>query len=253
MHSSRPLIGITCSRMIGGAWSVYSRSHFMDYTFSAYSRAVLACNGSPVLIPAAQNPDSLKTILGRLQGLILSGGPDVHPRYYHEPPSPQLGDIDETLDKMELEAARLANNIDLPILAICRGIQILNVALGGSLYQDILSQAKTNIHHAPNADKKTHTHEVIIEPDTRLSQILNRNKIWVNSKHHQAVKDLAPSLKLAARADDGIIEAVENYSKRFMLGVQWHPEGTWEDDACAKQLFDAFIQAAHETTPGYTS
>jgi putative glutamine amidotransferase len=253
MHMAQPLIGITCSRMVGGAWGVYSQAHFMDYTFSDYSRAILACGGAPVLIPSAQNSQSLKALFAHLAGLILTGGPDVNPRNYNEPPSHQLGDIDAALDIMELEAARLAYAMDLPLLAICRGIQVLNVALGGSLYQDIATQIKTPINHAPNMDKGTHSHQVTISEDTRLEAIMQTSKIWVNSKHHQAVKDPAPSLRPVAHADDGIIEALENPAKRFVVGVQWHPEGMWDNDAYARRLFAALIDATDDESFEITS
>jgi putative glutamine amidotransferase len=135
----KPLIGITCSRVTGGAWGVYSLGHFMDYAFSDYSHAVLHSGGAPVIVPAAQDSDSLSRILDSVQGLILSGGPDVHPKRYGEEPMAGLGEVDEALDAMELMAAGLALERDMPILAICRGIQVLNIALGGTLYQDIPS------------------------------------------------------------------------------------------------------------------
>ena len=135
----KPLIGITCSRLTGGAWGIYSLGHFMDYALSDYSQAILHAGGAPVIIPAAQDSDSLSRILDSVQGLILSGGPDVHPKRYGEEPMAGLGEVDEALDAMELMAAGLALERDIPILGICRGIQVLNIALGGTLYQDIPS------------------------------------------------------------------------------------------------------------------
>jgi putative glutamine amidotransferase len=240
----RPLIGITCSRVIGGAWGLYSLGHFMDYTFDEYSRAIQYGGGAPLLIPVAQNRDTLRTILDRLDGLLLSGGPDINPRFYGEQPLAGLGEIDEDLDRMELETAGMALQKDLPILAICRGIQVLNVSLGGTLYQDIPAQVQESINHTQKADKRINTHSISIEAKTSLYRIFRRKEIWVNGKHHQAIKDLAPGLIVSAKASDGIIEAVEHHKKKFAMGVQWHPEGTWRDDPYSQKLFRAFVQAS---------
>lgn len=240
----QPLIGITCSRLVGGAWGLYSRGHFMDYTFAEYSQAVLAVGGAPVLIPVAQNPESIIAILSRLSGLILSGGPDVNPRFYGEQPLDGLGEVDEGLDLMELEVARAAVNRDIPTLAICRGIQVLNVSQRGTLYQDVGSQVPNAINHGQKADKSVLTHMVRIAPDSRLSSLLESEEIWVNSKHHQAAKAVGSGLMISARATDGVIEAVEHPGKRFVLGIQWHPEGTWQQDPYSRKLFEALIRAA---------
>jgi putative glutamine amidotransferase len=239
-----PLIGITCSRVTGGAWGVYSLGHFMDYTFSDYSQAILDAGGAPVIIPAAQDRRSLEAILGSVQGLILSGGPDVHPGRYGEEPLAGLGEVDEALDRMELMAAGLAIEKNLPLLGICRGIQVLNVALGGTLYQDIPSQVPESICHTPKTDKAVNTHTVRIEAGGRLHKIVGKREIWVNGKHHQALKDPAPGLLVTARAKDGIVEAVEIPGKRFAVGVQWHPEGTWREDLYSRKIFSALVQAA---------
>jgi putative glutamine amidotransferase len=240
----RPLIGISCSRLVGGSWGLYSRGHFMDYTFAEYSQAVLAAGGAPVLVPVAQNTESITTLLGALGGLILTGGPDVNPRFYGEQPVDGLGEVDEGLDLMELELARAAVNRDIPTLAICRGIQVLNVSQKGTLYQDVGSQVSGAINHGQQADKGVLTHTVRIAPDSRLATILESQEIWVNSKHHQAVKAAGSGLAISARASDGVVEAVEHPGKRFILGVQWHPEGTWQHDPCSRRLFEALIQAA---------
>jgi putative glutamine amidotransferase len=216
----------------------------LDYTFDEYSRAVGGSGGAPVLIPAAQNRASLLTIISSIKGLILSGGPDINPRYYGEEPAEGLGDIDDELDRMELEIAKIACQKKLPIFAICRGIQTLNVSLGGTLYQDIDSQIPDSIKHAPHVHKSVNTHTIRIENQALLGDIIKSKKIWVNGKHHQAVKDLAPGLKISALANDGIVEAIEDPTHKFVIGVQWHPEGTWENDPNSKKLFRAFVQAA---------
>jgi putative glutamine amidotransferase len=242
--TSLPLIAITCSRVTGGAWGMYSLGHFMDYTFSDYSQAILHAGGAPVIVPAAQDKNSMGAILDSVQGLILSGGPDVHPRRYGEEPLAGLGEVDEALDRMELLAVAMAVEKDLPVLGICRGIQVLNVALGGTLFQDIASQVPESICHTPKTDKAVNTHTVRIEAGSRLHRLIGKREIWVNGKHHQAVKDLASGLAATAHAKDGVVEAVELPGKRFVAGVQWHPEGTWREDLFSQKLFAAFVKAA---------
>ena len=238
-----PLIGITCSRRMVEGWAPDSPGDTIDYTFEEYSRAIHHFGGAPVLIPIAQSREALQTILDQMDGLLLSGGPDIHPKFYNEQPLPEMGEIDEDLDRMELEIAKMAFQKSLPILAICRGIQVLNVSRGGTLYQDIPTQVQESINHLQNVDKTIQTHPVRIEGKTLLHRILRRRETWVNGKHHQAIKDLAPGFVVSARARDGIIEAIEHPLKQFVLGVQWHPEGTWEKDPYSKGLFHAFVKA----------
>jgi putative glutamine amidotransferase len=240
----RPVIGITCSRSVGGRWSDYDLGHFIEFAFDAYSQAVLNCGGAPLLIPISQSKRSLAAICGRLDGLIFSGGPDINPRFYKDEPHQGLKDVDENQDEMELELSRQALAADVPILGICRGLQLLNVAMGGTLYQDIALQVPKACNHSPRANRGTVTHKVRIEPNTRLQETLQRPSLWVNSKHHQAVKAPAPGLVISAVASDGIIEALEDPNRPFLLGVQWHPEGLWKKDAAARKLFKALIAAA---------
>jgi putative glutamine amidotransferase len=240
----RPIIGITCSRSVDGRWSDYSRGHFMEFAFDAYSQAVLNCGGAPLLVPIMQNPGSLAAICGRIDGLILTGGPDVNPRFYKEEPHQGLSDVDEAQDQMEMELTRQALAADVPVLGICRGLQVLNVAMGGTLYQDIALQVPKACNHAPRADRSTVSHKVRIEPRTRLYGMLKRRSLWVNSKHHQAVKQPAHGLSISATATDGLIEAVEASDRTFAIAVQWHPEGLWQKDISARKLFKALVAAA---------
>jgi putative glutamine amidotransferase len=240
----RPLIGITCSRVIGGAWGAYDRGHFMDYTFTEYSRAIADCGGASVLIPVVPDKAPISTVIERIDGLLLSGGPDVNPARYGDLPGDKLGEIDEDQDRMEMLATALAFEQDLPILAICRGIQLLNVARGGTLYQDISSEVPGSINHVQQAAKAVNTHRVAIGEKTRLRRIMGEDEIWVNGRHHQALRDPAPGLTVSGRAPDGIIEAVEAADRPFVIGVQWHPEGTFGSDPYSKKLFAAFVAAA---------
>jgi putative glutamine amidotransferase len=241
---SRPVIGITCSRSVGGRWSDYDLGHFIEFAYDAYSQAVLNCGGAPLLVPISQNKSSLGAICGLVDGLILSGGPDINPRFYREEPRQGLKDVDENQDEMELELARQAVAAEVPVFGICRGLQLLNVAMGGTLYQDIALQVPKACNHSPRADRSIVTHKVRIESDSRLEDTIQRRSLWVNSKHHQAVRDPAPGLVIGAVASDGIIEALEDPNRPFILGVQWHPEGLWQKDASARKLFKALVTAA---------
>ena len=146
-----------------------------------------------------------------------------------------------SLFTLELSVAAAALDRNLPILAICRGIQVLNVARGGTLYQDIPGLVSDAILHSQKADKSVQTHAVRVEPGSVLRGILKRAEIWVNSKHHQSVKDVAPGFRVSARAADGVIEAMEDPDRSFVLGVQWHPEGTFGTDRNSKKLFKALV------------
>jgi len=216
----------------------------MDFAFDEYSRSVYRAGGAPMIIPVAQNRQTLETVLDRIDGVILTRGVDINPRRYGEQPLAGMGEIDEDLDILELDVVQMAFDKDLPIFAICRGIQILNVALGGTLFQDIAAQVKESLLHSQKAPKNVMTHAIDIREETLLKTVIGKNRIWVNSKHHQAVKDLAQGFRIGAETRDGIIEAIEHPSKRFVLGVQWHPEGIYHVDTNSKKLFRAFIQAS---------
>lgn len=241
---SPPVIGITCSRSVGGRWSDYDLGHLIEFAYDAYSQAVLNCGGAPLLIPISQSRASLDAICSRVDALILTGGPDINPRFYKDEARQGLGDVDEPQDEMELELTRLALASDKPILGICRGLQLLNVAMGGTLYQDISLQVPKACNHSPRADRSTVSHKIKVKSGTRLQATIKRQSLWVNSKHHQAVKDPAPGLVVSAVATDGVIEALEAPGRPFVLAVQWHPEGLWRQDVAARRLFKALIAAA---------
>jgi putative glutamine amidotransferase len=180
----QPLIGITCARGSGGSWRKNSVGHYSEFVFDVYCRGVLASGGVPLLIPTTQNRPSIEILCKSLDGLILSGGADIHPRHYGQEPHPGIKDIDAARDEMETALVKQALRYDLPLLAICRGIQLLNVALGGTLYQDIASESKSPLLHNPAADRDTVTHTVRIVSETQLYAIIKRRTLWVNSKHH---------------------------------------------------------------------
>ena len=191
----------------------------------AYVNAVVNAGGAPVLIPLTNDSRVLDEILSKIDGLILSGGGDIHASFFNESVHPSVESCDLERDSYELYVIRKAVEKQMPVLGICRGQQALNVALGGSLIQDIPSQLpESTIRHNQAEERHIATHDVRIDPSSKLYQWLKQETIPVNSFHHQAVKNLAPGLETAATSEDGIIEAVESTEGKSILGVQWHPE-----------------------------
>lgn len=196
--------------------------------------------------------DTVDRVLDVAAGLVLTGGEDVAPALYGAPPSPHLGRVHRERDATELAAARWARDRALPTVAICRGIQVLNVALGGTLVQDIPSERPGSLAHDPEAPRQARTHAVHIVPDTRLSRALGRQTLDVNSVHHQALARVADGLVVTATAPDGVIEGVETPSDDpwWAVGVQWHPEEFATDNAAPDHgLFAAFAAAVRCSTP----
>lgn len=211
----------------------------------SYVRALVAAGCAPVLIPLLDDEERLRAIYVRLDGLVLPGGADVAPQEYGEEPVDNLNAVEAPRDRVELTLARWAVADDLPTLGICRGQQVLNVALGGSLWQDLRHQGVTPVDHS-DADGRARTaltHRVRLDPDSRLAQLIDETNIDVNSLHHQAVKAVAPQLRVTGTSDDGVIEALESDDRRFLIAVQWHPE---EIDTLpwVRRLFDGFADAA---------
>ncbi|MEW6267347.1 MAG: gamma-glutamyl-gamma-aminobutyrate hydrolase family protein [Thermodesulfobacteriota bacterium] len=241
---SRPLIGLTCQSRPGPDWASFTPGQPLDAVFRSYSRGVEAAGGLPVLLPLASDARTAEATISRLDGLLLTGGEDVAPRCYGEEPRAGLEEVDYQRDLMEIVMVRTASRLGLPMLGICRGIQLLNAALGGALYQDLSRQVPGCLEHRQSAPKGVATHLVKIREDTRLASIIGSETIWVNSRHHQAVRDPAPGFIPAAVASDGVIEALERLGPPFVLAVQWHPEGLWSHDQAALKLFSALVEAA---------
>ncbi len=238
---TRPLVGLTVSQL--------PRSHNRkaNLLLTEYCEAILSAGGSPLLIPNEYPLDTtcLETLRDVLHGIVLTGGGDIDPALYQAEPDPYAVNIVEARDRLEKALVELAVRTDWPLLGICRGQQMLNAALGGTLYTHIPQQYNTTIVHSqPESVPPDHlVHDVEIIPASRLGSIITTRKIRVNSRHHQAVKDLAPGLIVTARASDGLIEGIELPDHPFCLGVQWHPESlqTMEEQ---RNIFSAFITAA---------
>jgi putative glutamine amidotransferase len=211
-----------------------------------YVRSVETAGGLP-LIFAPGRPQDAAEVLDRVDGLLLTGGADMDPKFYGAATHPRLGATFGDRDAFELALCGEALRRDLPILAICRGHQVLNVAMGGTLVQDIPSQIPGAGAHDPDVERWETCHEVEILPGTRLREILGTERVAVNSFHHQSVDRLGEDLVLSARSPDGVVEGIEmpRGRWRFVVGVQWHPESFWDHPPGFKPLFEALVRAAN--------
>jgi putative glutamine amidotransferase len=234
-----PLIGITTSVTV-------DRTPERAYVNGAYIRAVQAAGGIPVLLTPHFTTEVQAALWGRLDGLVLTGGGDIEPSRFGEVGHPTVDEVSPARDDLELGLTRRAVAEDVPLFAICRGIQVLNVALGGTLVQDIPSEWPNALAHAQSAPRHEATHAVkIMGEGTHLGRMLGTLEIEVNSLHHQAIKRLGDGLREVAWAPDGIVEGVEMPGDgRFVVGVQWHPEELVTHDQAARNLFDALVDAA---------
>jgi putative glutamine amidotransferase len=208
-----------------------------------YVRSVEKAGAVPLVIPPCA-PEDAPLVLERLDGVLLSGGVDIDPALFGEEPHPKLRRVDRRRDDLELALTREALLRDLPMLAICRGIQVLNVASGGTLIQDLPSQLEKGEAHDRPEPRSGRVHRIQTEPGTRLRGILGEEAFSVNSFHHQAVGRLGEGLVASARCpEDGVIEGLEEPGRRFAVGVQWHPETFWDHEDSFQPLFDAHAEA----------
>jgi putative glutamine amidotransferase len=211
-----------------------------------YVRSVEKAGGLPLVLCPGQPADA-REFLDHVDALLLSGGSDVDPALYARPPHQKLGLVIRERDDFELALCREALRRDLPLFAICRGHQVLNVATGGTLLQDLPSDLGSMEDHDPRGERWRDAHEVVIEPGTRLFEILGQETVSVNSFHHQAVDDLGRGLRVSARsAGARVVEAVEMPDRHFVLGVQWHPEAYWDRPSGFRALFEALVTAARQ-------
>jgi putative glutamine amidotransferase len=237
----RPIIGVTTSR-----YTLPERvnQHRVYLAFVTYTTMVRAAGGIPVSLTPG-GTDEVPALIDRLDGLLLAGGGDVDPDRYGGTPHESVYGIDPARDEFEIALAREARDRRLPTLFICRGMQVLNVALGGTLITDIASAGPALIDHQRiDQPAGTRQHTVDIDPGSSTATALGTTTVTVNSLHHQAIRDLAPGLAVTGRAPDGIIEAVASTDDWPMWAVQWHPESLGADDEPSLRLFEHLVQAA---------
>lgn len=240
---SQPVIGITTYHELNaqGRWR-----YVVNQT---YTEAVLNAGGIPVMIPLniMQNGDTsqLRRLYERVDGILIPGGGDVHPEYYHEYITPKETRVDRNRDDVELTLAKWSFEDNQPVLGICRGHQVLNVALGGTLVHDIQTDRTTTLEHDQDDSHSPArlAHRVKIQPQSQLAKIIGVTELEVNSLHHQAVDQVAPPLQVTSHADDGIVESIESAEAAFCIGVQWHPEWLVANVPVMRNLFSAFVDA----------
>jgi len=231
---TKPLIGI------GSDVNVTPGKRDRAFAYTTYVDSLRRAGAVPVVIPP--QPENARELIDSLDGLLLAGGDDCDPAVYGEERHPTVEPMDERRQANDLSLAKLARDRGIPTLGICLGVQVMNVAAGGTLIQDIESQHDTDIEHVSEPEDRAR-HDVHIETDTRLAKILGARDINVNSSHHQAIRGVGDGLRVTASAPDGIIEGLEDPKHPFYVGVQWHPEDMPGEDS-ARRIFGAFVEAA---------
>ncbi|NTU74844.1 MAG: gamma-glutamyl-gamma-aminobutyrate hydrolase family protein [Anaerolineaceae bacterium] len=236
-----PLIGITTGREV-------TKTQFQLAILSeSYIEAVRSAGGTPVMLPPTLSEADAEVYSQRLDGILLTGGPDVDPAVFNGQPHPRVYEVDPARDALEMNLVRISARNKLPFLGICRGIQVINVALGGTLFTDIADQMPDALKHDyyPDIPRTTLPHNVLLIRDSQLTTILGGTDVPVNSLHHQGIDKPAPVLSITGHAPDGLIESVELPGHPFGIGVQWHPEWLQEHESM-RELFRAFIRACAE-------
>lgn len=231
----KPLIGVA---------ALYDSGRSSYWMLPGYMKGVEAAGGLPVMLPLAEDAELITQIADTCDAFLFTGGQDVSPSLYGHETSPNCGELCDARDKMEETLLRLVLGLDKPVLGICRGIQLINAALGGTLYQDLPTECPSNIEHHMSPPYDRPIHSVSIVRDSPLFSLLRADALPVNSYHHQAVDELAPALKPMAYSEDGLVEAVYMPGKKFVWAVQWHPEFSYTNDKNSLKLFKKFVSSA---------
>lgn len=245
MTTPRPIIGIVTMLV------ERPNGSFLIASPLSYVRAIEAAGGIPALIHLTHDSEALQVHYTRCDGLLFIGGDDIDPKYYSEEPHPQLGALEPLRDEVEIALARRAYADQRPMLGICRGAQVLNVALGGTLYQDLPAQFAGSADHRESSVRKDRAylaHSVALDRDSWLAATLGTTQIAANTLHHQSVRDIAPPLRITGTAPDGVVEVIESRGDQFIVGVQCHPEEIWHTTETRwSRLFEGFVARARST------
>ncbi len=231
----KPLIGVT---------PLFDRARDSYWMLPGYFLALEEVGAVPVMLPLNADEGALSALVDRLDGFLMAGGPDAAPALYGEAELPGVNEVCPERDATELALLRLLWDADKPVFGICRGLQLMNIQRGGTLFQDLPTQHPSDVEHRMAAPYDRVVHTVALIGDTPLYRLLGTDTLGVNSSHHQAIKTLAPSLLPMALAPDGLTEAIYAPEKRFFWAVQWHPERLWVKDPQNRRLFAAFVDAA---------
>lgn len=233
--SHKPVIGVV---------PLFDQERDSIWMIPGYLDMLVACGALPVILPLVSESREVERELDLVDGVLLTGGQDVSPVLYGERPIPECGTPFARRDLLDQELIRRCRATRTPLFGICRGIQILNVAYGGTLWQDLPTQRPSDVGHAMEPPYDRVVHEVTLKAGSRLADTMGCGRLGVNSYHHQGVRDVAPGLEAVAWATDGLVEALCDPALDFMLAVQWHPELSWRVDAHQKHLVSAFVVAA---------
>ncbi len=227
-----------------GVLPLWDDSNNSIWMLPGYMDGISAAGGLPLMLPFTEDEAEISQLAGLCDGFLFTGGHDVLPELYGEEPLEKLISCCRKRDVMETLLLKQVMEADKPVLGICRGIQLINAALGGSLWQDLPTQHPSDIDHYPHAPHGVPVHEVDVLPGSPLGDLIGAGKLAVNSSHHQAVKELAEGLEAMAISPDGLIEALYKPDQRFLWAVQWHPERLYQTDPCNGKIFRAFLEAA---------
>lgn len=233
----RPIVGVI------PLWDDEKNSIWM---LPDYMDGLREAGAVPIVLPLTSNEDEISQAMDLVQGVLFTGGHDVSPQMYGEEPIDDSVSCCDVRDKMEKIVLEISLKQNKSVLGICRGIQFINVALGGTLYQDLPSQYGSKVEHHQNPPYDIPVHEVYLNPETPLYELLKKERISVNSYHHQAVKCLAPSLSIMATSSDNLIEGVYRADKKFFWAVQWHPEYSYKKDDVQRKIFEEFVKSMSE-------
>lgn len=236
----KPIIGVTVDKITSDSGYGYEKINECNL------KALMISGAIPLMLPITGEDEIIDEYLEIVDGLYFSGGNDINPLIFGEDPIKEIGGIDYSRDEFEIKLFKKAAAKNMPILGICRGEQVINVAEGGTLYQDIYVQKEGTSGHSPKFSPSSAYayHKVKISKDSKLYNILKTDVISVNSLHHQSVKDIAEGYKITAVAGDGVIEAIESVNHSFIVGIQWHPEIMYERYPEFLKVFDALVSAA---------
>ncbi len=224
-----------------GIMPLWDEKRSSIWMYPGYTNGIIRAGGVPLILPYSDNEEVFTQALEMCDGCLITGGQDISPSIYGEEKKFDSVATCQLRDRLETILLDKAIELDKPLLGICRGLQFMNAALGGTLYQDIPSEFESNLIHLRLAPDEPAMHEVIIEPDTPLENLLNERSITVNSYHHQAIKELSPIMKRMARSFDGLTEAAYLPLKKFIWGIQWHPEMTGSTDKNSELIFKNLV------------